>query len=134
MKPLPRPQYFAPSKRRPDIFHVAAEAGEIGAEHEALARAGAEAAVEAVVDQRETDRRGRAIADRVAQIAARPQRIADVGDRIVISRLVQADFVIGQAIAARQRPIFGQWQTGADLEAGRHLSIGCLALVVNGRS
>src|SRR3546814_3394658 len=80
-------------------------------------------AVEAVVDQRIADRRGQAVTERIAQIAAGLERIAfAVGEEL----LVEPDFVVRELITARERPIFGERNARTKLEAGRDLAVGRL--------
>src|SRR3546814_3290279 len=70
-----------------DIFDVAAQSREILAEHQPGAGARAQPAVEAVVDQRIADRRGQAVTERIAQIAAGLERIAfAVGEELLVER------------------------------------------------
>ncbi|PAV67305.1 hypothetical protein WR25_05932 [Diploscapter pachys] len=115
-----------PFDARTDILHVTAQAREVLVEGEALARGRTQAAVEAVVDQRVADGRRPAVADCFAEVTARLQRIANaVGE---IGRRIETDLIVGQAIAAGERPIFGQRHARTHLEPGRHLRIGRLAL------
>src|SRR3546814_17961866 len=82
-------------------------------------------AVEAVVDQRIADRRGQAVTERIAQIAAGLERIAfAVGEEL----LVEPDFVVRELITARERPIFGERNARTKLEAGRDLAVGRLPI------
>src|SRR3546814_7505171 len=89
------------------------------------AGARAQPAVEAVVDQRIADRRGQAVTERIAQIAAGLERIAfAVGEEL----LVEPDFVVRELITARERPIFGERNARTKLEAGRDLAVGRLPI------
>src|SRR5437667_15231 len=68
-----------------DIAYVAAQPGKILAEHAALPAGRAQAVVQAVKDQRIANRGGHAVADRVAQIAARLERIANGAGQAVVA-------------------------------------------------
>src|SRR3546814_15097435 len=66
---------------------------------------------------RSADQRRRAFADRVAQIAARDQRVAVVAE--IIDALVERHIVIVEAVASKGRQELGQRHADVDLESGR---------------
>ena len=65
-----------PAPAEADVTHVAAKPGKLGAERDGLAPRGPDARIQRVVVEAEADDRGEALADRIAQEAARAQRIA----------------------------------------------------------
>src|SRR3546814_1854542 len=78
---------------------------------------------------RSADQRRRAFADRVAQIAARDQRVAVVAE--IIDALVERHIVIVEAVASKGRQALGQRHADVDLESGRRLFEGRLAIIVD---
>src|SRR3546814_381313 len=89
--------------------------------------------VERVVDQRQVDDRAEAFADRVAQIPAGTERVAGIV-AIFINRielaLAQRHVVVIERIPANRCQELCQRDAGADLEAGRGLLVGRVAVGV----
>src|SRR3954451_14167179 len=118
------------------ILHVAAEAGEVFREAEALA-AGRANAVGVVVDRGNADQRGQEGSDFVTQIAARLERIADRGQRTISVEvsvegiLIEGDLVVAERVAAAETPIFGDREAHADRAAGADLRVSGVALVAD---
>src|SRR3546814_13860155 len=78
---------------------------------------------------RSADQRRRAFADRVAQIAARDQRVAVVAE--IIDALVERHIAIVEAVASKGRQELGQRYADVYLGSGRRLFEGRLEDIVD---
>ena len=125
---------FRRARHGPQVIHAAPKASEILTEAHAVATRRTNAVVRVVERQRVTDRRRRPLADCVAQVAPCEQRFT-ARDTVRIGRvegiLVEADIIIGQAIAQLPLPIFGDGHAQTHLEAGRNLLIGGVSVVID---
>jgi len=110
-------------------LHATADARDILADHEAVACARPDRIVARIVSDRVAQRRGRTLADRIAEEAACEQRVADAVR--VEGSLVERHVVVAEPVAERRRPELGDREARADLESGRRLLVSGIAVAVS---